>query len=163
MFSRECYPSLKEYMKPLDDGWYVNTQSDTSQKYIQLISIANQLGIQYKVEIGTDFKTSNTKCFNKTKSKDCILVQFKDGSYIGGDSPKDTFIQTLRTIGTDIICSKGIVNQGKDLITRFQKYNFQEQVDDKWITIPRTTKDKVIVIKIISLKLNLGLNVTTLE
>ena len=45
LLSKEIYPRFKEYMKPVCDGWYVNTQSDTGQKYMQLISIKSQIGI----------------------------------------------------------------------------------------------------------------------
>ena len=39
LISQEVYPRFKEWMKPIKDGWYVNVQSDSDQKYMQLVSI----------------------------------------------------------------------------------------------------------------------------
>ena len=39
LISKEIYPKYEQWMKPLDDGWYVNTQSTSEQKYLQLNSI----------------------------------------------------------------------------------------------------------------------------
>ena len=46
LISQEVYPRFKEWMKPIKDGWYVNVQSDSDQKYMQLVSINQQLVYQ---------------------------------------------------------------------------------------------------------------------
>ena len=42
LISQEVYPRFKDWMKPLGNGWYVNVQSDSDQKYMQLVSIAQR-------------------------------------------------------------------------------------------------------------------------
>ena len=49
LISQEIYPRFKEWMKPIGEGWYVNTQSDSDQKYMQLVSIKQQLGLDWKI------------------------------------------------------------------------------------------------------------------
>lgn len=137
LISQECHERYKEYMKPLDNGWYVNTQSDTSQKYIQLTSIKNSLGLDYIVEIGSDFETSNVKGFAKSREKkDCLLVHFPDGSYVGGESPKETYSLTIKRIGPELIFRKELMTSGKEIVTRFKKYPNQVDIGNgMWLTV----------------------------
>ena len=37
--SKEPIPGFEQYMKPLDNGWLVNTQSDSAEKFLILISV----------------------------------------------------------------------------------------------------------------------------
>ena len=46
-------------MRHITDGWYVNIQSDTQQKYLQLRSINEILKLNLKIEIGTDLQITN--------------------------------------------------------------------------------------------------------
>jgi hypothetical protein len=55
LISQEINPRFKYWMKPIGEGWYVNTQSDSDQKYMQLVSIKQQLGLDWKIEVGSDF------------------------------------------------------------------------------------------------------------
>lgn len=164
LFSKEVYPRFKEYMKPLDDGWYVNTQSDTTQKYLQLVSVKNQLGLDINVEIGSDFQPSATKGFIKTRVRnDCLLVKFPDGTFMGGQSPKDTYIETVKRIGFDILRYKEFTMLGKEIVTRFQKYSNQIEVEKgTWLTIPNQTKEKIKVLEGMSSKLRLNLEISTI-
>ena len=52
LLSKTVYPKYEEWMKPVCDGWYVNTQSDTETKYMQLRSISDQLALGLVVEVG---------------------------------------------------------------------------------------------------------------
>ncbi len=164
LFSKEVYPRFKDYMKPLDDGWYVNTQSDTTQKYLQLVSIVKQLNLDIKVEIGNEFKPSETKGFIKRRERtDCLLVKFPDGTFVGGQSPKESYIETVRAIGIDTLGYKEIVILGKDIITRYQKYTNQIELEKgTWLTIPGQTKDKIKVLKGLSKKLKLNLEISSI-
>lgn len=69
LLSQEIYPRFKEWMKPIKDGWYVNVQSDSDQKYMQLVSIVNQLGLDWKVEVGSDFHRVTTKSYNERNER----------------------------------------------------------------------------------------------
>ena len=163
LFSKEVYPRFQEYMKQLDDGWYVNTQSDTTQKYLQLVSVKNQLGLDIIVEIGSDFQPSLAKGFIKARQRnDCLLVKFPDGSFVGGQSPKDTYLETFKKMDLNTLRYKEITMFGKEIATRFQKYPNQIEIEKGlWITIPNLTKEKVKVLEGLSSKLKLGLEVTT--
>lgn len=162
--SKEPIPGYEQYMKPLDNGWLINTQSDTSEKYLIIKSIISKLGVDCTVELGEDFETSKTKGFIKKRQRvGGLLIQFADGKFVGGDSPKDSYIQAITKIGLDTICYKGFEDHGQELVTRYNKYKGQIQSGDKWITIPRQTKDKISALKRISLKLNLGLKITVID
>lgn len=162
--SKEPIPGYEQYMKPLDNGWLVNTQSDTSEKFLLIKSITTKLGVECTVEIGEDFETSKAKGFVKARQKvGGLLIQFADGEFVGGESPKESFIQAITKIGLDIVCYKGFESRGMEIVTRYNKYKGQIQSGDKWITIPGQTKDKVIALERISQKLNLGLKVTIID
>lgn len=164
IITREIYKGYEADIKQLDNGWYVFACGDSTEKFIRLKSIINQLGEDIIVEIGTDFETSNIKGFSKAKKKTGdLLVQFPDGEFVGGDSSKDTYIQTIVKIGIDTIYYKGFEDHGQELVTRYNKYKGQIQCGDKWITIPNQTKDKISALERISQKLNLKLKMTVID
>lgn len=162
LISETLYPKFKDYQKPLVRGWYVMTQSDTEQKYLQLLSIKNKLNLDYTVECGDDFEASTTKLFQKSKkSTESLLVKFPDGEFIGGEHPKDTFIDAIRKIGVDDLARKGIEIAGKPLFTTSQVYKGQIEMDkNKWLMMPSTTKDKAKAIKVIGAIMRINLDVT---
>ena len=165
IITREIYKGFEADIKPLDNGWYVFSCGDSTEKYLRLTTIIKQLEIEgITVEIGTDFETSNVKGFSKARKKvGGLLVQFADGEFIGGESPKDSYIQALTKIGLDTICYKGFEDRGEELVTRYNKYKGQVQSGGKWITIPGQTKDKIRALERISQKLNLGLKITIID
>lgn len=162
--SKEPIPGYEQYMKPLDNGWLVNIQSDTSEKFLLLKSITTKLEEDCTIELGEDFETTRAKGFVKAKQKvGGLLIQFADGEFVGGESPKDSYIQAITKIGVDTVCYKGFENRGQELVTRYNKYKGQVQSGDKWITIPGQTKDKILALQRISMKLNLGLKITVID
>ncbi len=105
-------------MRHITDGWYVNIQSDTQQKYLQLRSINEILKLNLKIEIGTDLQITNKSTTEKQKkSKSSLLVHFPDDEFIAGDNPIDTFIQSIWKIGIDKLQRKGLNINEKSLIT----------------------------------------------
>ena len=165
IITREIYEGFEADIKPLDNGWYVFACGDSTEKYLRLTTIISQLQLEgITVEIGTDFETSNIKGFSKARKKvGGLLIQFADGEFVGGESPKDSYIQALTKIGLDIICYKGFEDRGEELVTRYNKYKGQVQSGGKWITVPGQTKDKIRVLERISQKLNLGLKITIID
>lgn len=165
IITREIYEGFEADIKPLDNGWYVFACGDSTEKYLRLTTIINQLQIEgITVEIGTNFETSNIKGFSKARKKvGGLLIQFADGEFVGGESPKDSYIQALTKIGLDTICYKGFEDRGEELVTRYNKYKGQVQSGGKWITIPGQTKDKIRALERISQKLNLGLKITIID
>ena len=165
IITREIYEGFEADIKPLDNGWYVFACGDSTEKYLRLTTIINQLQVEgITVEIGTDFETSNIKGFSKARKKvGGLLIQFADGEFVGGESPKDSYIQALTKIGLDTICYKGFEDRGEELVTRYNKYKGQVQSGGKWITVPGQTKDKIRALERISQKLNLGLKITIID
>lgn len=165
IITREIYEGFEADIKPIDNGWYVFACGDSTEKYLRLTTIINQLQIEgITVEIGTNFETSNIKGFSKARKKvGGLLIQFADGEFVGGESPKDSYIQALTKIGLDTICYKGFEDRGEELVTRYNKYKGQVQSGGKWITIPGQTKDKIRALERISQKLNLGLKITIID
>lgn len=165
IITREIYEGFEADIKPLDNGWYVFACGDSTEKYLRLTTIIKQLEIEgINVEIGTDFETSSVKGFTKAKKKvGGLLIQFADGEFVGGESPKDSYIQAITKIGLDIICQKGFEDHGEELVTRYNKYKNQVQSGSKWITIPGQTKDKIRALERVSQKLGLGLKITIID
>lgn len=162
LLSKEIYPRYKDYMKPVCDGWYINAQSDTGQKYMQLTSIKSQLGIAMEVEMGTGFITSDAKVVQKSKKKDDkLLVKFPDGEYAAGENPIDTLIDAIWQIGPDNIRRKELTFKDKPIITLSKQYNGQVQVGQNlWLTVPNQTKDKYKMLRIIDVMMKLGLEIS---
>lgn len=162
LLSKEIYPRYKDYMKPVCDGWYINAQSDTGQKYMQLTSIKSQLGIAMEVEMGTGFITSDAKVVQKSKKKDDkLLVKFPNGDYAAGENPIDTLIDAIWQIGPDNIRRKELTFKDKPIITLSKQYNGQVQVGQNlWLTVPNQTKDKYKMLRIIDVMMKLGLEIS---
>lgn len=163
ILSKEIYPKFKKYMKPVCDGWYVNTQSDTDQKFLQLKIISDTLDLGLKIELGKDLE-SCTSPFRtkKSKSKDNLLVRFPDGEYVGESSSLDTYLQSLWKLGIDEIKCTGIEYGGIPVISGFQTSNNQIKVDkDRWATVPGSTKERAGTLRLIAsmLKINLEISI----
>ena len=152
LLSKEIYPKYREWMKPVCDGWYVNAQSNTDQKYLQLTSISDSLGLGLIIRIGEELETQENPNKGKTtRPKGKLLVKFPDGTSII-NTPSDSFIQS--------ICKIGIEYGGNDLISQFQKSNRQIQISERrWITVPNTIKDKVKILRVIALHMGIRLEI----
>jgi len=162
LLSKEIYPRYKDYMKPICDGWYINTQSDTGQKFMQLTSIKSQLGIAMEVEMGTDFITSDAKVVQKSKKKDDkLLVRFPNCEYAAGENPIDTLIDVIWQIGPENVRRRELMFKGKPIITLSKLYNGQVQVGKNfWLTLPGQTKEKYQMLLIINAMMKLELVIT---
>ena len=164
LLSKEVYPRYKEWMKPLVDGWYVNAQGDSWQKYMQLIAIKKQLDLQMEVEIGTDFVTNDTKVTVPSKKRDNkILVKFPNGEYVASNNPIDTLIEAIGEIGPESIWRKELTFMNKPIITSSKRFDKQVQVGKNlWLTVPTQTKDKYKLLCLINSTMRLGLEVSYL-
>lgn len=161
LISQECHEKFNGYMKPVVDGWYVNTQSDSDQKYLQLVSIKKSLNLDYTVEIGSDIVPVDKHETGPRKAKEGMTVKFPDGETITAQVPRDVYIQTLRKIGLETIRQKCIEAFNKECVTRFNKYPNQIEVEKgAWVTIPNQTKDKKKALEIIASKFRMVLEIT---
>ena len=108
LISQEIYPRFKEWMKPIGDGWYVNTQSDSDQKYMQLVSVKQQLGLDWKIEVGADFTPSDDKVPQRKKREaQRLMVKFPDGTCICEANPVNNFVHAIEKIGVETLMRKG--------------------------------------------------------
>jgi hypothetical protein len=163
-FSKEIYPQFKDSMKELRDGWYVVMTGGTSGRYIQLRSIAQQLGINMEVELGDNFITTKVKSDLSGRKRDNkLLVKFPNGEYAAGDNPIDTLLEAIWQIGPENIRRKELTFQNKPIITPTKQFNGQVQVGNgMWLTVPAQTKDKYKMLRIIDAMMRLGLEITML-
>lgn len=164
LLSTEIHPKYRDAMKLVCDGWYVNLQSNTDQKYLQLRSISDSLGLGLKIELGDDFEVQEApvaKQTRKPKSKDNLLVKMPNGEYIANQSPIETFTQVVWEIGVDKVMRKGLAYCGNPLITTRQDSNYQVQIGpDHWIRIPNSTKDKAKMLRVIALHMHMDIEIT---
>lgn len=162
LLSQEVYPKYKEWMKPVCDGWYLNTQSNTDTKYLQLRAISEALDLGLKIEIGSDLEpTESGRKEMVSKSKDKLLVKFPDGEFIANDSSLDTFLQTIWKLGVDEIARRDILWAGRPLVSAYKTNNTQVMVgQNRWVTTPPTTKDRYKLLRVISMHLRVNLEIT---
>ena len=159
LVSREKIGLFKDNSRPIDDEWYVITESDTAQKYLQLMSISTQLGLGLNIEMAESFdeyEKSQRAVVRKEKAP--LTVSFPDGDVFSEVVPRDTFLKAIAKIGPERLAQKGLVCLGRQIVTRFKKYPNQIEVArNQWVTIYSTTADKVKVLKYIKDRLDVDL------
>lgn len=162
--SKEIYPKYRKWMKPICDGWYINTQSNSDSKFLELKSINDQLSLNLKLELGADLDAEDKPDKEKrTKSKDKLLVKFPDGQYFANNSTLDTFLEVVWEIGIDNIKRKDLSWGGNPLITTSKMFNNQVQVDSqRWIIVPNSTKDKIKLLRVIGAMLHINMEISTI-
>lgn len=164
LLSKEIYPKYKEWMKPVCNGWYLNTQSNSDTKFLQLNAINEQLSLGLKIELGEDFVAQdNPNKEKRTRTKGEILVKLPDGQCFANNSITNTFVEVIREIGIDKIKQKELTWCGKPLITASKMFNGQVRIDDeRWIIVPNTTKDKVKLLRVIGAMLRINMEITSI-
>ena len=162
--SKEIYPKYRKWMKPICDGWYINTQSNSDSKFLELKSINDQLSLNLKLELGADLDAEDKPDKEKrTKSKDKLLVKFPDGQYFANNSTLDTFLEVVWEIGIDNIKRKDLSWGGNLLITTSKMFNNQVQVDSqRWIIVPNSTRDKIKLLRVIGAMLHINMEISTI-
>ena len=162
LLSKDIYPQYKDWMKPVCDGWYLNAQSNSDNKYLQLRSISDQFSLGLVVELGTDFETqTNPNKTKKSRTKDKLLVKFPDGEFVGNGSALDTYLETIWKLGIDDIMRKHLTWGGKDLVTTSQVASGQIQVGERrWVMVPNMTKDKAKLLRVVAAMLRINLEIT---
>lgn len=162
--SKEIYPKYRKWMKPICDGWYINTQSNSDSKFLELKSINDQLSLNLKLELGADLDAEDKPDKEKrTKSKDKLLVKFPDGQYFANNSTLDTFLEVVWEIGIDNIKRKDLSWGGNPLITTSKMFNNQVQVDSqRWIIVPNSSRDKIKLLRVIGAMLHINMEISTI-
>lgn len=158
LISQNIPLQYKAYMCSINDGWYVNTQSDTSTKYRQLLIINDQLKLGLTIDMSSDLKGERVKRGGKRMT--ILQVTFPDGTVIGELNTLDTYLQCIWKLEIDKIRQKNIEYGGKPLVTFTKQYSTQVQIDiNRWITVPNSTKDKAKILKVIGIVLQQKLEI----
>lgn len=158
LVSREKIALFKDNSKPIDGEWYVITESDTWQKYMQLTSMSEQLGLGLDIELADgfdDYDDAPRALVRKPKAP--FSVSFPDGVVFTGAVPRDTFVKAIDKIGLELLAQKGLVCMARQIVTRFKKYPNQEKVGNHWVTVYGTTADKAKVLRYIKTRLGVDL------
>lgn len=164
LLSKEIYPKYKEWMKPVCNGWHLNTQSNSDTKFLQLNAINEQLSLGLKIELREDFVAQdNPNKEKRTRTKGEILIKLPDGQCFANNSITNTFLEVIREIGIDKIKQKELTWCGKPLITASKMFNGQVQIDnERWIVMPNTTKDKVKLLRVIGAMVRINMEITSI-
>lgn len=164
LISQKINSKYKAWMKPIGEGWYVNTQSDTNQKYIQLRSISDSLSLNLNIEIGEDLeKQKYPNNSRNRKAKEKLLVRFSDGEYVGNENAVDTFLECLWKMDVEAIMRKGIEIGGSPLISTSKLTSRHIQVgSNRWVKVPNSTRDKAKALRILALHLKYEIEITIL-
>lgn len=156
LVSKEVVPKYKDWTKPMKDGWYLLSQSDTDQKHLQLLSIKNQLGEEFKVEtvegyLGKLDGEGGTKGKSQHKSKRTLIVKLDNGTVLRGINHADIFVEVIKYIGIDKVASSNVKISQKPIITSTRQFNNQVELSHaRWLTIPNMVKDKYRAIVILA-------------
>lgn len=153
------YLRYEEWMRPICPGWYLNTKSTPNDKYLQLKEISRQLGLNLIVDFDYGFTAQDEDKGAKPKDEK-MLVRFSNGEYIGNKSATDTFLEVVWNLGVDEIMRRELTWNEKSLITKSKLYKGQIQIDkDRWIVCPRTTREKVKMLRVLSAMLHIKFDV----
>ena len=164
LLSKEIYPKYQKDMKPICEGWYLNAQSNSDTKFLQLKAINEQLELGLKIELGADFKTlEEPEKERKTRGRDKLLVKMPDGEFIANDSALETFLEVIWNLGIEDIRKKDLSWSGNPLITSKKMVYNQVQIDnDRWIIVPNTTKEKVKLLRVIGAMLHVKMDLNVI-
>lgn len=156
---------FRDNSRPLDDKWFVITEGYTVDKYIQLRSISEQLGLGLKIERAESFDDYNeTKRPTVRKPKTPLTVTFPDGEVFSEAAPRDTYLKAILKIGPERLAQKGLEYMGYQIVTRFHKYPNQEEVaKNQWVTLYSTTAAKIKALKLIKNRMGVEMEWSTEE
>ena len=134
LISKTKYQKYGNGMRLINDGWFVNIQSDTEQKYMQLKSIQQQLNLDLKIELGRNFETTR---FNSGRTrKTTNLVTIINNELIVED-PITVYITVLKYIGLEKLKESPIRISNQKIVTPINLYDGQLEIDfNQWVTLP---------------------------
>lgn len=158
MFSQEAYKLYENYMEPIGDGWFVNTQGDTSNHYAQLMIINNQLNLGLQIDMSSDIKGERVS--RGSKGMAVLEVTFPDNTVIGEENTGETYMQCIWHIGIDAVRKLNLKHGGKDLITPTNIYKGQVQIgENRWLIVPGALRDKVKILRVIGLMMHIRMDI----
>ena len=156
-----------DYQKPIDDGWYVFTNTRTEKKRDDLLRISKELDLGLKVDVvipdnGGDITTSSlVEGMGASTNRAKIKVQFPDGRILQPNKVLETLVEVVKFAGPEKVRALNINVCGDNLITKNPLPRYVKPckpVGDGWLcNTCSDTLTKLEQIQYISEKLNLGI------
>ncbi len=167
LVAQEVNPRYARWTKKIDDKWFLMAQSDTIQKYMQMVSIIKQLGIDVKVELG-DFESlepiNAQRQETKKKRKVQLEVTLGDKTFEHGTETILTFLDVVEHIGVDKVKKTGVQVGRFPIVTSGKKANNQiETSTGEWLTVPVQIKGKYKILKVISSMTHTPMEIKVIE
>lgn len=154
LVAQEVNPRYAQWTKRIDDTWFLMAQGDTQQKYMQMRSVIQQLGLDVKVELG-DFETlepvnvQKSEVKKRRKSKMEVTVGGK--TFTHGSDNISTILDVVEHIGVEKVKKTGIKVGKFPIVTSVRKANNQTETSTgEWLTVPTPIKDKYKILRVIS-------------
>ena len=143
LISKIKYEKYGNDMRPITDGWFVNIQSDTEQKYLQLNLIKQQLNLDVIIELGRDFETTR---FNTGRTrKSTYLVTIINNEVIIKE-PISVYITILKYIGLEKLKESPIRISNQKIVTSINLYDSQLKIEQNlWVTLPPQPHSRTVI------------------
>lgn len=164
--SKELNAKYAQYQKPIGGGWYVMTNSSTTQKCTDLQTISAELEIDFTVSLvpldGSDITIlPKAEIPEGTRAK--IRVTFPDGHVIQPSKVLEALIEVVKYAGPEKVRELNIIWCADNLILKNPAPTYQKSskpVGDGWLcNTCSDTSTKYAQIVEISNRLDLGLKV----
>lgn len=162
--SRELDAKYADYQRPIGDGWYVMTNSQTPVKYQDLLRIIEEYGIDMKVSMVALDPTATLSVVpseSKTGTREKIKVRFPDGRIIQPSKVLEALVEVVKFAGAERVRALNIICCGDNLILKHPTPRYEnpcKPVGDGWLCNTCSgTPTKFEQIKEISNRLGLGL------
>lgn len=165
LLAKEIFPELEYYMREVCDGWYLNCQSDTDEKLLQLSLINKALDLGLIIEKG-DFPEITSVVPHKQikRPKSRLRVRLEDCFEIEDDKSANVVIELIKRLGVNEVASRHILWAREDLITTTNTNGRRVEIGDmRWLILPNNQKDAIKLIRILASNLRVRIEVETIE
>ena len=119
--SRELDSKYADYQRPVEDGWFVMTNSSTQTKCQDLLRIVEEYGVNMEVLIiplGTTSSCINFVPRRRSIKRDKIKVVFPDGRTIQPTQVLEALIEVVKYAGPTRVQTLNLVCGKDNLITK---------------------------------------------
>ena len=164
--SKELDSKYSQYQRPIGGGWYVMTNSSTQTKYQDLITICQEYGLDYKIQIVSLLPTTSViipQANSNGGERMKIRVKFPNGRTIQPNKVFETLIEVVKYAGPDRVRMLNISVGGDNMILKNPSPTYIsacKPVGNGWLCNTYTsTPTKCSQIKLISEELGLNLEV----
>lgn len=174
LVTRRPYACFAKYMKPIGDGWYVNMIGTTSDKFLKLCAINNNLQLGMKIETVDDSPFIRSKDnieflekevpqldLGKKKSRstdNTLCVTYNGCTYdFNNRYGKTQFASVIEAIGAESVWHLGLKMGQKDLITVLRINDRQYPCSSYWVNSPTSAKQKRKILLVIKAMLHLDM------